>query len=282
MLLNWMLVDDIIRMALKEDVGTGDVTTLSTIPASATAKAIIHAKEEGIVAGIPVAQRVFELLNENIEFTAFKVDGEAAKVRDVLIELRGPARDILIGERTALNIMQRMSGIATRTHRIAQMLTPFKTKVVDTRKTTPGLRILEKYAVRTGGGQNHRFGLYDGVLIKDNHIKVAGGIKQAVTKARNSAPHTLKVEVEVENLLGVLEALEAGADIIMLDNMSIESIREAVKVIDGRALIEVSGGVTEDKVIGFAEAGVDIISIGSLTHSVKALDISLDIGEIKK
>lgn len=282
MLLNWMLVDDIIRNALKEDIGTGDVTTLSTIPANATARGIIHAKEEGVVAGIPVAQRVFELLNENIEFTALRMDGDEVKVRDVLAEVKGPARDILIGERTALNIMQRMSGIATRTYRVAQMLTPFKTKVVDTRKTTPGLRILEKYAVRTGGGQNHRFGLYDGVLIKDNHIKVAGGINQAVKKARSSAHHTLKVEVEVENLSGVLEALEAGADIIMLDNMDIQSIREAVKVIDGRALIEVSGGVTEEKVIGYAEAGVDIISMGSLTHSISALDISLDIGEIKE
>lgn len=282
MLLNWMLVDDIIRNALKEDIGTGDVTTFNTIPANATARGIIHAKEKGIVAGIPVAQRVFKLLNENIEFTALRVDGDAVNVRDILAEVRGPARDILIGERTALNIMQRMSGIATRTYHVAQMLTPFKTKVVDTRKTTPGLRILEKYAVRTGGGQNHRFGLYDGVLIKDNHIKVAGGIKQAVTKARNSVPHTLKVEVEVENLLGVQEALEAGADIIMLDNMDIPSIREAVKIIDGRALIEVSGGVTEDRVTGFAEAGVDIISMGSLTHSVRALDISLDIGEIKE
>ena len=282
MLLNWMLVDDIIRTALKEDIGTGDVTTLSTIPDNATARGIIHAKEEGIVAVIPVAQRVFEILNENIEFTAFKMDGDSVKVRDILVELRGPARDILIGERTALNIMQRMSGIATRTHRIAQMLTPFKTKVVDTRKTTPGLRILEKYAVRAGGGQNHRFGLYDGVLIKDNHIKVAGGIKQAVIQARNSAPHTLKIEVEVENLSGVHEALEAGADIIMLDNMDIASIRDAVRIIDGRALIEVSGGVTEDKVLGCAEAGVDIISMGSLTHSVRALDISLDVGEIKE
>lgn len=281
MLLNWMLVDDIICTALKEDIGTGDITSLSTIPADATARGLIHAKEEGIVAGVAVAERVFKILNEKIQFTALKMDGEPVQVRDVLAEVRGPARDILIGERTALNIMQRMSGIATRTNRIAQMLTPFKTKVVDTRKTTPGLRILEKYAVRTGGGENHRFGLYDGILIKDNHIKVAGGIKQAVEKARNSAPHTLKVEVEVENLAGVREALEAGADIIMLDNMDIQSIREAVKIIVGRALIEVSGGVTEDKVIRYAEAGVDIISMGSLTHSIKALDISLDIGEIK-
>ncbi len=279
--LNLKLVDDILGAALKEDIGTGDITTFSTIPLSTEAAALIHVKEEGVVSGIFVAKRVFELLSSDIKFKALKQDGDKVGKRDVVAEITGPAREILIGERTALNIMQRMSGIATRTSRIADILAPYKTKVVDTRKTTPGLRILEKYAVRTGGGHNHRFGLYDGVLIKDNHIKVAGGITKAVNSARQKAPHTLKIEVEVENLQGVREALNAGADIIMLDNMDVETVKEAVKVINGQALVEVSGGVTEEKVGVLAEAGVDLISVGALTHSVKALDISLDIGHIK-
>jgi len=181
----------------------------------------------------------------------------------------------------ALNILQRLSAIATRTHKIAGILADYKTIVVDTRKTTPGLRMLEKYAVRVGGGRNHRFGLYDGILIKDNHIKVAGGVQKAVMLAKQKAPHTIKVEVEVETLAGVEEALAAGADIIMLDNMDLPQVREAVGIIAGRAPVEVSGGITEDRVRDLAEAGVDIISMGALTHSVKALDISLDVGEIK-
>ncbi len=281
MLLNMMLVDDIIERALKEDIGTGDITTLSTIPAEAVTKGFLYAKEDGVVAGLPVARRVFYLLNKEIEFTAHKKDGEKVAKGDVLATVSGPARPILTGERVALNFLRHMSGIATRTAVVADMLTYYNTVVVDTRKTTPGLRILEKYAVKTGGGKNHRFGLYDGVLIKDNHIKVAGGIKKAVAMARANASHTMKIEVEVEDLAGVREALEARADIIMLDNMDPATVKEAVKIIDGQAQIEVSGGIDETSALDYAKAGVDFISIGALTHSVRALDISMDVGEIK-
>lgn len=281
MLLNMKLVDEIIERALKEDIGTGDITTLSTIPAEATTKGFIYAKEEGVVAGLPVAKRVFQLLCADIEFTVQKKDGEKVSRGDILATVSGPARYILTGERVALNLLQRMSGIATRTSRIAELLTYYNTALVDTRKTTPGLRVLEKYAVRAGGGRNHRFGLYDGVLIKDNHIKVAGGIKKAVAMARANAPHTVKIEVEVENLDDVKEAVEANADIIMLDNMDTDTIKEAVRIIGGRALVEVSGGINETNAVEYARAGVDMISVGALTNSVKALDISLDVGEIK-
>lgn len=280
-LLNMRLVDEIIETALREDIGTGDVTTLSTIPDDAATRGFIYAKDEGVVAGLPVAQRVFYILNSKIEFIAQKKDGEKVVKGDILAEIAGPARPILTGERVALNLLQRLSGIATRTARISEMLTYYNTTVVDTRKTTPGLRILEKYAVRVGGGKNHRFGLYDAVLIKDNHIKVAGGIKKAVALARGNAPHTMKIEVEVETLDGVNEALEARADVIMLDNMDLAVIKEAVKIINGQAQIEVSGGIDEKNVIDYAKAGIDFVSIGALTHSVKALDISLDVGEIK-
>ncbi len=281
MLLNMMLVDEIIERALQEDIGTGDITTTSTIPADAVTKAFIYAGEDGVVAGLPIARRTFYLLNKDIEFTAHKKDGEKIARGDVLATVSGPARPILTGERVALNFIQRLSGIATRTAVIAEMLTYYHAVVVDTRKTTPGLRMLEKYAVKTGGGKNHRFGLYDGVLIKDNHIKVAGGIKKAVAMARANAPHTTKIEVEVEDLTGVSEALEARADVIMLDNMDPASVKEAVKMIDGQALVEVSGGINENNVLDYAKAGVDFISIGALTHTVKALDISMDVGEIK-
>lgn len=282
MLLNMNLVDNIIEDALREDIGTGDMTTLSTVPAGSVTKGFIYAKEGGIVAGLSIAKRVFEILNSEVEFVAQKADGDRIEKGDILAVVSGPARVILTGERVCLNLLQRMSGIATRTAGIAEILADYKTVVVDTRKTTPGLRILEKYAVTVGGGKNHRFGLYDAVLIKDNHIKVSGGIQKAVSLARARVPHTMKIEVEVENLEGVKEALEAKADIIMLDNMKLDMIRKAVETIDGMALIEVSGGVNESNVLDYAKAGVDIVSMGALTHSVKALDISLDVGEIKK
>ncbi len=279
--LNLLSLDQIIHNALHEDIGTGDITVIATVPAHAVTGAVIHVKEAGVLAGIPVAARVFELLCADVVFTPRKSDGEPVQKGDIIAEIAGPARPILTGERLALNFLQRLSAIATRTRKITEMLAPYKTVVVDTRKTTPGLRLLEKYAVRAGGGQNHRFGLYDGILIKDNHIKVAGGVRQAVLLAKEKAPHTIKVEVEVETLAGVEEALAAGADIIMLDNMDLLQVRAAVAFIAGRALAEVSGGITEDRVLGLAEAGVDIISMGALTHSVAALDISLDVGEIK-
>ena len=281
MLLNMKLLDEIVERALMEDVGTGDVTTLSTVPADATTEGYIYAKENGVLAGIFVARRIFQILDSGIKFENRKDDGDQIANSDILAVVSGSARAILTGERVALNLLQRMSGIATRTDRFSELLKDYKTKVVDTRKTLPGLRMLEKYAVRVGGGKNHRFGLYDGVLIKDNHIKVAGGVKNAVALARGEAPHTMKIEVEVENLAGVSEALEAGADIIMLDNMDPAAVEEAVKIINRRALVEVSGGICEDKVVEYAKAGVDLISVGALTHSVKALDISLDVQEIK-
>lgn len=281
MLLNMKLLDEIVERALMEDVGTGDVTTLSTVPADATTEGYIYAKENGVLAGIFVARRIFQILDSGIKFENRKDDGDQIANSDILAVVSGSARAILTGERVALNLLQRMSGIATRTDRFSELLKDYKTKVVDTRKTLPGLRMLEKYAVRVGGGKNHRFGLYDGVLIKDNHIKVAGGVKNAVALARGEAPHTMKIEVEVENLAGVSEALEAGADIIMLDNMDPAAVEEAVKIINRRALVEVSGGICEDKVVEYAKAGVDLISVGALTHSVKALDISLDVQKIK-
>ncbi|ADG81107.1 carboxylating nicotinate-nucleotide diphosphorylase [Thermincola potens] len=279
--LNTFIVDEIIRRALQEDIGTGDITTDAIVPRDHFTKAFIHTKEDGVLAGIFIAERVFSLLSSEVDFKRIKQDGDILQAGDILAELYGPARVILTGERVALNFLQRMSGIATKTRRIAGLLSDSGTAVVDTRKTTPGLRALEKYAVYIGGGKNHRFGLYDGVLIKDNHIKVAGGIKKAVEMARAYAPHTIKIEVEVETLAGVKEALEAGADIIMLDNMDIETVKQALVMINGQALVEVSGGLSEDKVPKLAELGVDIISMGALTHSVKALDISLDVGGIK-
>ncbi len=281
MYINVKLLDEIIAGAIKEDIWTGDLTTMSTVPESAVTEGYIYAKESGIIAGTWVAERVFQFLSSEMKFTYRKRDGDRVERGDVIAVVSGPAGPILTGERVALNLLQRLSGIATRTAAVTDMVKGFDSIVVDTRKTTPGLRALEKYAVTVGGGRNHRFGLYDGVLIKDNHIKVAGGIANAVDMARAKAPHTLKVEVEVEDLEGVREALEAGADIIMLDNMDFEAVSEAVKLINHRAQVEVSGGVTEDTVVGYARAGADIISMGALTHSVKALDISLDVREIK-
>jgi len=275
------LVDDIIERALAEDIGTGDLTTLCCIPAESTTEGFIYAKEKGIVAGIPVAARVFSTLSPEITFTAERNDGQQVAPGDIIASVSGPARPILTGERVALNLLQRMSGIATRTALISKILKGCRTEVVDTRKTTPGLRILDKYSVRAGGGKNHRFGLYDGILIKDNHIKVAGGIRQAIELARGNAPHTIKVEVEAENLEGVAEAVAAGADIIMLDNMDRDLVKSAVELIGGRAIVEVSGGVTEETIAEYAIPGVDFISVGALTHSVEALDISLDLVTIK-
>ena len=279
--LNEKLLDEIVAGALKEDIGTGDLTTMSTVPEGAVTEGYIYVKETGVVAGIRVAERVFQFLSSEIAFDYRKTDGDMVQKGDIVAVVSGPAGPILTGERVALNLLQRMSGIATRTAVIRDMLKEFATEVVDTRKTTPGLRILEKYAVRIGGGKNHRFGLYDGILIKDNHIKIAGGIRNAVAVAKDRAPHTIKIEVEVESIEGVREALEAGVDIIMLDNMNFAAVREAVRLIDGRALVEVSGGVTESTVTGYARAGADIISLGALTHSVKALDMSLDVKDIK-
>jgi len=267
---------------LHEDVGFGDVTTMSTIPETEQGVGILYAKEAGIVAGLPIAQQVFETVDSELVFRAKVEEGARVEAGDQIAEVSGSVRSILSGERLALNLMQRLSAIATKTSEYTAAVAGTKARVVDTRKTTPGLRFLEKYAVRVGGGYNHRFALYDAVMIKDNHIKGAGGIAQAVAAARAAIPHTMTIEVEAESLEQVREALEAGADIIMLDNMSNEQMVEAVQLIDERALVEASGGVNLETVGAIAKTGVDIISVGALTHSVKAFDISLDLNTRKR
>lgn len=268
-------VEQIITLALNEDIGTGDITTLSTIPADKTATGRFVAKEDMIICGIDLAAHIFGRVDPSIELKANFKDGDAVKKGDVIATVSGNAQNVLTGERTALNFMQRLTGIATRTHASVAEVAGTNAKITDTRKTTPGLRVLEKYAVRVGGGTNHRFNLADGVLIKDNHIAVSGGIQNAVKNARAVIPHTLKIEVEVETKEQLAEALDAGADIIMLDNMSNDLMRECVGLVAGRALVEASGNMGEKSLREVAETGVDIISIGALTHTVKAADISL-------
>lgn len=281
MSLDPVLLKDIINRALREDIGTGDITTLSIVSENYVTTGFIRAKEPGVVAGLDVAREVFLQLCPDISYQARVKDGERVVAGQLLARVEGDARAILTGERVALNFLQRLSGIATRTAYLAGLIAGEKAKLVDTRKTTPGLRVLEKYAVRVGGGQNHRFGLYDAILIKDNHIKVTGSITGAIARARTLAPFCMGVEVEVESLEGVEEAIRAGANIIMLDNMDMATMRKAVELVDGRALLEASGGINEETIQAVAEAGVDFISVGSLTHSVKSMDISLDVGEVK-
>jgi nicotinate-nucleotide pyrophosphorylase (carboxylating) len=271
----------LIKDCLNEDIGTGDLTTNSIVPGNAVSTGYITVKEYGVLAGMPVAEEVFRCLDPAVQFKARAGDGDIVERGRVLAEISGNARAILTGERLALNFLQRLSGIATKTAQFVKLIDGKKPHIIDTRKTTPGLRMLEKYAVRVGGGRNHRFGLYDGVLIKDNHIKIAGSITKAVKAVRLACPHTAKIEVEVENMAQLREALEAKVDIIMLDNMSPEMMREAVTLVAGRALVEASGGITEENIRAVAAAGVDLISVGALTHSAKSLDISLDLLEIK-
>ena len=279
--MNHLLIEEIVGRALQEDLGFGDITTDSIVPASTQVRGLIHSKDYGVLAGIEVARRVFKHLDPQVTFIELKKDGQSLQPGDLIAEVFGSARVVLSGERVALNFLQRLSGIATQTHRYVEKVKEYSAAIVDTRKTTPGLRILEKYAVRMGGGGNHRFGLYDAVLIKDNHIKVAGGIKAAVERVRSQIPHTMKVEVEVESLEQLEEALRVKADIVLLDNMVPALLRQAVEITGGRALLEASGGLTEDTIAEVAGTGVDLISVGALTHSVKALDLSLDIGEKK-
>lgn len=274
-------LDERLRSWLEEDIGSGDITTNAIVSPEMEATGIIHAKDTGVLAGVSVARRVFELLEPEIAFQEKLADGAALAPGTVIAEVHGSARAVLTGERLALNLLQHMSGVATRTAKLAAIAAPYGAKLVDTRKTTPGLRLLDKYAVRVGGGSNHRLGLYDAMLIKDNHIQVAGGIREALARARAYASHMTKIEIEVEDLAGVREALAGGADVIMLDNMAPEMMREAVEAIDHRAVVEASGGIDETTLAAAAAAGVDVISVGALTHSVKALDISMDIGRIK-
>ena len=274
-----ILVDKIIEQALLEDIGTGDITTESIIPSNLKAKGIIKTSDEGVVAGLYIARLVFQKLDSENTFQEKIKDGTKITQGKLLAEITGSARTILKGERVALNFLQRMSGIATITSKFCQEVKDLPIRIVDTRKTTPGLRVLEKYAVRIGGGYNHRFGLYDAVLIKDNHIATAGGIKPAVNSVRKQISHTVKIEVEVENLSQLQEALEMRVDVIMLDNMNLNVMKKAVKTAKGKVLLEASGRVTLENVREIAQTGVDLISIGALTHSVKSLDISMEISK---
>lgn len=268
-------IERIVRQALHEDIGLGDVTTLATIEPGTQARAELVAKEDFVLAGVEVAAEVFRQLDPEIAFEALKRDGETLQRGEVLAWIKGDAALLLQGERVALNLLQRMSGIASLTSRFVDAVAGTGATIVDTRKTTPGLRVLEKYAVRMGRGRNHRTSLYDGVLIKENHIAAAGGIALAIERARQRVPHVLKIEIETQNLDEVGQALEAGADIILLDNMNPDQLREAVALVAGRALTEASGGVNLDTVREIAETGVDLISVGALTHSYRAVDISM-------
>lgn len=272
------LVEDIVRRALAEDLGrAGDITTQATIPQSARARAVIAAREDGVVAGLPLAQAAFRLLDPTVVFEAATHDGAHVANGDIVARIEGPARAILSAERVALNFLGRLSGVASLTARYAEKIAHTKAKVCDTRKTTPLLRAFEKYAVRCGGGANHRFGLDDAILIKDNHIAVAGGVREALRAAKAFAGHLVKIEIEVDTLAQLADVLDEGADVVLLDNMAPLLLREAVELIGGRMPSEASGGVTLHTITAIAETGVDLISVGALTHSASVLDLGLDI-----
>lgn len=278
MSLDPFLVRPLIEAALREDLGrTGDITSDAVIPATATATARIMARAPGRIAGLGVAGWVFTTLNPSVEVTFEASDGDDVEAGSMLATVAGSARSILGAERVALNLLGRLSGIATVTARLVEIVAPHGTAIAGTRKTTPGLRTLEKYAIRVGGGSNHRFGLDDAVLIKDNHIAIAGGVAAAVSSARAAVGHLVKIEVEVDTLGQLGEALEAGPDVVLLDNMSTEELVQAVALVDGRVVIEASGGITPENVADIAATGVDVISLGWLTHSVTALDVALDV-----
>ena len=267
--------DKLIQMALAEDISSEDVTTNAVMPHYQKGEVSLICKQDGIIAGLDVFKRVFELLDENTEFEMYCKDSDKVSNGQLMAVVRGDIRVLLSGERTALNYLQRMSGIATYTHNVAQLLEGTNTKLLDTRKTTPNMRIFEKYAVKIGGGQNHRYNLSDGVLLKDNHIGAAGSVTKAIEMARDYAPFVRKIEVECENLDMVREAADAGADIIMLDNMTPAQMKEAVAVINGRAKTECSGNVTKENIATILDTGVDYVSSGALTHSAPILDVSL-------
>jgi len=275
--MDYIILDKIIKNALKEDINFGDITTDSIIDFSSTSEAIIIAKQIGILAGIDVARRVFEIVDNNVEFITNVKDSDIVNVGDVIARIKGKTSSMLKAERVGLNFLQHLSGIATKTHEFCKKVEGYNVSISDTRKTIPGLRYVEKYAVKIGGGSNHRHSLSDGVLIKDNHIKAAGSIEKAIELARKCIPHTVKIEVETENIDMVNQAVKYNADIIMLDNMSLDMMTEAVKLISKRAIVEASGNMTIDKLVEVAKTGVDIISVGELTHTVAALDISMRI-----
>ena len=273
-------IESLIKTALNEDIGSGDITTDNLIAPDLAGRGVVVARENIVVAGLDVACRVFECLDPEIIFRPECKDGDTVLNDKVILKVEGKLRNILMGERTALNFLQHLSGIATHVRSYVDMLGDRKVRLVDTRKTTPGLRVLEKYAVRIGGAFNHRMGLYDGVLIKDNHIAACGSIKKAVQNIRDNVSHLLKIEVEVSSLTQVRDAIEAGVDVIMLDNMGLDMIKQSIKYIDKRSLVEVSGQITKDTLNQMADSGVDIISVGALTHSAGSVDLSMHIEHV--
>ena len=270
-------IKQVVDLALAEDIGSGDITTNSLIPVDLHTRATMVAKSSGVIAGLDVAECVFRTLSPDIEWKTFVNDGDRVAKGDLIVEISGSCRAILSGERLALNLLQRMSGIATMTANCMTMLAGYNTIILDTRKTVPGLRALDKYAVIAGGGKNHRIGLFDMVMIKDNHIKVAGGITRALAQIKKNLPEGIQIEVETTTIEEVKETLVSGADFIMLDNMSIQMMTECVKLINGRSKVEASGNMTLERLKEVASTGVDFISIGALTHSVQAFDISMNI-----
>ena len=273
-------LQELIDQALKEDIGSGDLST-RILPEDLTGLAKLYAKQEGVIAGLSLVEQVFQRVDPRIRVHRLAKDGDVVKVGGVVLELVGSLSSILQGERTALNFLQHLSGIATATKRAVDLVSGLSVSIVDTRKTLPGWRNLQKYAVRVGGGQNHRFGLYDAVMLKDNHLAAVGGLTVAVERIKSQVGHMTKIEVECETIEQVKEAVTCGVDVIMLDNMGLAEMREAVQYIDKRAIVEASGGMKEERLRDVAETGVDLISIGALTNSVTALDFSLDLGEIK-
>ena len=271
------VVYDLVRQALKEDIGHGDLTTNSFISSDKIIEAKFNSREEGVLSGLPVVKSIFKMLDENIEFTSILNDGDKiVKGQDIAV-VKGKARAILTGERVALNFIQRMSAIATKTNQFQEAIKPYKAKISDTRKSCPNFRIFEKYSVKAGGGFPHRFGLYDAVMIKDNHIKAAGSIKEAVKTAKQNVPHTIKIEVETENFAQIIEAVDSGADIIMFDNMSVEEIKKAVEFVNGRSITEASGTIKLETINLIASSGVDYISTSAITAKAGILDIGLDV-----
>lgn len=276
-LIDRLIAQRLIDSYLLEDLTWGDITTDMLVPKGTKSKGYVYAKDDGIIAGIDVFLMVFNTIDNDIEYTKYFKDGEAIKKGDLILETYGDLNSCLKAERVALNLIQRMSGIATYVKKLSDMIKGTNARLTDTRKTMPGLRYFDKYAVSVGGGVNHRYNLSDGILIKDNHIKAVGGIKNALTMIKSGISHTKKVEIEVETIHELKEALKYGADIIMLDNMTIDMMKEAVEITNGRAILEASGNINESNILDVAKTGVDIISIGAITHSVKALDISYDL-----
>ena len=281
-MLNLQSVDALLDLAFAEDIGIGDITTESTVSPSQKGRGTLVAKNAGIIAGLSIADRTFRKFDPSLVYKTTFTDGDTVNEGDSIAEVHGSVKSILIAERTALNFLQRLSGVATLTSEFVTAVSDYDVRIVDTRKTTPGWRALQKYAVRVGGGHNHRFGLYDGILIKDNHIVAAGGIRNAINRARLIAPHTTKIEVEVETIEQVNEALDTKADILLLDNMSPSTMTQAVKIVKKRALTEASGGITLEQAQTVAATGVDLISVGALTHSALPIDISLNLTLVEK